>query len=89
MPPLRVIEPEDVTGAEAEVYGVLKSTRNPEQARAVINWVLSEETERLSHAWRKKILCEASNRLFMIDSAKAVAEEAVAQLQVGTSLLNM
>jgi len=73
-PALDIVEPDDVVGAEAEVYGVLKSARDAAAARAVIDWIVSEPAEALFRAWRKTILSDSAERLFMIDSAKAVAE---------------
>lgn len=76
LPRLAMIEPGDVTGAEAEVYGVLKSARHPEAARGVIDWILSDEATALFAAYRKTILSAPSDTLFRIDSAKAVADRA-------------
>jgi iron(III) transport system substrate-binding protein len=74
MPRLQVVEPSDVTGAEAEVYGTLKSTRAPDAAQLVLDWLASSDAEVRFRAWRKTMLSGAPDRLFMIDSAKAIAE---------------
>jgi iron(III) transport system substrate-binding protein len=74
MPALQVIEPADVTGAEAEVYGVLKTARAPDAAQLILDWLLSAEAEARFRAWRKTMLSGAPDRLFMIDSAKAITE---------------
>lgn|GEM_PF-2982954 len=76
LPRLAVIEPRDVTGAEAEVYGVLKSTRLPDAARLVIDWILSDEARALFVGYGKTILSAPAETLFMIDSARAVADRA-------------
>ncbi len=76
VPRLAAIEPADVIGAEAEVYGVLNSTGHPEAARRVIDWVLSDEARLLFSRYAKTILSNPTGNLFMIDSAKAVADRA-------------
>lgn len=73
---LSVVEPQDVIGAEAEVYGMIRSTRNADAARRVIDWVSSEEATALFTGYRKTILSAPTHALFMIDSAKAVAGRA-------------
>jgi ABC-type Fe3+ transport system substrate-binding protein len=76
-PALMVVEPQDVIGAEAEVYGVLKGTRASEAAQMVLDWLGSPQAEARFRAWRKTILPGAADRLFAIDPARAVAERAV------------
>lgn len=73
---LSVVELQDVIGAEAEVYGMIRSTRNADAARRVIDWVSSEEATALFTGYRKTILSAPTHALFMIDSAKAVAGRA-------------
>ena len=76
LPRLAVVEPEDVIGVEAEVYGVLASTRHEDAARRVIDWILSDDAAALFAGYRKTLLSAPTENLFMIDSAKAVAGRA-------------
>ncbi len=73
-PALRLVEPADVVGAEAEVYGALSSTRHPEIVGDVIEWILSKDARILFDAHNKTDLRKPSQGLFMIDAAGAVAD---------------
>lgn len=71
-PRLKLVEPTDVVGVEAEVYGVLHSTRHPKSAHRVLEWIESEEATTLFRRYRKTILSDRTGNLFMIDSARAI-----------------
>lgn len=76
MPGLQVVEPADVIGVEAEVYGVLRNAQAPQAAHLILSWLQSAQAQERFRAWRKTILSGASDRLFQIDSAKAIADRA-------------
>jgi iron(III) transport system substrate-binding protein len=75
-PTLRVVEPADVIGAEAEVYGPLCGARRPEVVEEIVGWVLSDEARALFDHHNKTNLCTPVEGLFMVDATSAIARRA-------------
>lgn len=73
---LTLVEPNDVIGAEAEVYGILKSTKATSAAQKIIDWIVSDSAAEIFTRYNKTLLAEKPENLFMIDSSKAVADRA-------------
>jgi iron(III) transport system substrate-binding protein len=70
---LRVVEPEDVTGAEAEVYGPLGNGRSA-AAEKVLAWVTSDAARPFFERYHKIDLRQENEGVLMIDAERAVVE---------------
>jgi iron(III) transport system substrate-binding protein len=71
---LVAVEPADVVGVEAEVYGGLTGTRHPEAVADVLGWINSAEASRLFDKHKKTNLTLPHQNLFTIDARRAVSE---------------
>lgn len=72
-PSLQVVEPSDVTGVEAEVYGGLTCTRHPKVVGEIVDWILSDEALAIFDTHNKTNLQDLGEDLFMVDAAHAVS----------------
>lgn len=70
---LRLVEPIDVTGVEAEVYGGLSGTSKPELVGKVLDWVQSADALSLFDKHNKVNLRMPGDNFFTIDAPRAVA----------------
>lgn len=73
LPRLGIVQPDDVTGVESEVYGGFTHTRHNLIVREVLEWIASAEAKTVYAGYNKILLGQPDSRLFTIDAQQAVA----------------